>query len=434
MTHQYIYYMKLLIIGNLEGQLISASRMLQKNGARVRTASDTVAALYAMRNGANPDVILMDVHADIKGFIKAANSEHMSVLVVACGVEPSVKQVEAAISAGAKEFLPLPPEEHLISAILQSLLDLDLQGQAIGSSIAFEKTLKTAKQIAASKATVLITGESGTGKEVMAKYIHRHSLSAEAELVSVNCAAIPDNLLESELFGHEKGAFTGAIERRIGKFEQANGTTLLLDEISEMDLHLQAKLLRAIQEREITRVGGKEVIKLDLRIIATSNQNLLEAIKNGTFREDLYYRLNVINLSLPPLRERKEDIITLAKFFVEKYAKLNNVNHKSISSDLQDKLLSYNWPGNVRELENVMHRGLLLAHNDEISTDDVLLDLQHTANDDKLLGSATLSEIEKRAIMKTMAQQKGDQVKTAMILGITVANLQAKLNDYLLTG
>ena len=219
---------------------------------------------------------------------------------------------------------------------------------------------------------MLITGECGTGKEVLARYVHTRSNRAKKPFICVNCAAIPENLLESELFGHEKGAFTGAVARRIGKFEEATGGTLLLDEISEMDVRLQAKLLRAIQERVIDRVGGTRPVPVDIRIIATSNRNLAEAVREGTFREDLLFRLNVVNLKIPPLRERPADVIELAQFFAKKYAEANGVPVRPLSAEARKALALHRWPGNVRELENTMHRAVLLPTGPEIGADGIL--------------------------------------------------------------
>ena len=230
----------------------------------------------------------------------------------------------------------------------------------------------SAQQIAGSDASVLITGESGTGKEVLARYVHTRSKRAKKHFISVNCAAIPEALLESELFGHEKGAFTGAVARRIGKFEEANGGTLLLDEISEMDVRLQAKLLRAIQERVIDRVGGTKPVPVDIRIIATSNRNLAEAARNGTFREDLLFRLNVVNLRIPPLRERPLDVQALAEHFVDKYSKANGLPGRPLSAEGRKALALNRWPGNVRELENTLHRAVLLTSGAEIGADALM--------------------------------------------------------------
>src|SRR5208283_5998015 len=250
-------------------------------------------------------------------------AERIHVPIVACGVTNDARAAVNAIHAGAKEYIPLPPDPDLIAAVLAAVTDD--RREMIYRDDAMASVVKLAQQIAGSDASVLITGESGTGKEVLARYLHARSTRAKKSFITVNCAAIPENLLESELFGHEKGAFTGALARRIGKFEEANGGTLLLDEISEMDGRLQAKLLRALQEREIDRVGGSKPVKVDIRVIATSNRDLAQAVRDGVFREDLLYRLNVVNLRLPALRERPGDILALAEHFGRKYAKANGM-------------------------------------------------------------------------------------------------------------
>jgi DNA-binding NtrC family response regulator len=311
--------------------------------------------------------------------------------------------------------------------------------------------LSLADQIAGSEASILVTGESGTGKEVLARYVHRKSLRNDKPFISVNCAAIPENLLESELFGHEKGAFTGAIARRIGKFEEANGGTLLLDEISEMDARLQAKLLRAIQEREIDRVGGTKPVKVDIRIIATSNRDLAEAVKHGTFREDLLYRLNVVNLRLPALRERPKDIRALAHHFARKYAEANGVPYRAISSPTERLLLSHNWKGNVRELENTIHRAVLLATGAEISPEAIRLPdgtqvgaaptvSPQNSSVQSAVASAgavtrslvgrTVSDVERDLILDTLDHCLGNRTHAANILGISIRTLRNKLKEY----
>ena len=316
--------------------------------------------------------------------------------------------------------------------------------------------LALADQIAGSEASILITGESGTGKEVMARYVHRKSARADKAFISVNCAAIPENLLESELFGHEKGAFTGAIARRLGKFEEANGGTLLLDEISEMDARLQAKLLRAIQEREIDRVGGTKPVKVDIRIIATSNRDLTEAVKHGTFREDLLYRLNVVNLRIPALRERPKDIRALAHHFARKYADVNGVPYRSISSPTERTLLGHFWKGNVRELENTIHRAVLLASGAEITPEAIRLpdgshvgpaqtitSAQDTSVQNAVTNAAavtrglvgrTVSDVERDLILDTLDHCLGNRTHAANILGISIRTLRNKLREYTESG
>jgi DNA-binding NtrC family response regulator len=249
--------------------------------------------------------------------------------------------------------------------------------------------IKRAEQVAASEASVLINGESGTGKEVLARHLHRKSRRSAGPFVALNCAAIPDNLLESELFGHEKGAFSGAVARRIGKFEAANGGTLLLDEISEMDVRLQAKLLRALQEREIDRLGGGDPVKVNVRILATTNRDLEVEVKAGRFREDLFYRLNVINIVLPPLRERTGDIPVLVDFFLSKYADIAPFGRCTLGEDAQDKLMTYSWPGNVRELENTIYRAALLASGPVVTANEVILTSEQKTYYQALLESST---------------------------------------------
>src|SRR5258708_6753718 len=276
--------------------------------------------------------------------------ERSHLPIVACGISNDARAAVAAIHAGAKEYIPLPPDPELIAAVLAAVAndtrDLVYRDEAMA------KVIKLAQQIAGSDASVMITGESGTGKEVLARYVHTRSNRSRKPFISINCAAIPEHLLESELFGHEKGAFTGAIARRIGKFEEATGGTLLLDEISEMDVRLQSKLLRAIQERVIDRVGGTRPVPIDIRIIATSNRNLADAVREGSFREDLLFRLNVVNLKIPPLRDRPADILELAQHFAKKYADANGVPLRPISADARRSLTSNPWPGNGRGREN----------------------------------------------------------------------------------
>src|SRR5246127_1693262 len=313
--------MRLLIVGTLKGQLTTATKIAMDNGASVTHAEGAEQAMAVLRSGKGADLLLVDVALDIRDLVMRLEAEHIHVPIVACGISNDARAAVAAIHAGAKEYIPLPPDPELIAAVLAAVTD-DSRDM-IYSDEAMASVVKLAQQIAGSEASVLITGESGTGKEVLARFVHSRSQRAKKPFITVNCAAIPENLLESELFGHEKGAFTGALGRRIGKFEEANGGTLLLDEVSEMDVRLQAKLLRAIQERVIDRVGGTRPVKVDIRIIATSNRDLADAVKHGLFREDLLYRLNVVNLRLPALRERPRDIQALARHFANKYATAN---------------------------------------------------------------------------------------------------------------
>src|ERR671929_720601 len=306
--------MRLLIIGRLSGELVAASKIAMSRGAAVTQADGVAQALNVLR-GKGADLIMIDVALAIADLVAALDLERIRTPVVACGTGSDARAAVAAIQAGAKEYIPLPPDPELIAAVIEAVAT---DSRAfVWRDPAMERVVKLAEQIARSEASVLITGESGTGKEVLARHVHAKSNRRDKPFVSVNCAAIPDNLLESELFGHEKGAFTGAVARRVGKFEEASGGTLLLDEISEMDPRLQAKLLRALQEREIDRVGSTQPIKVDIRLIATSNRDMAEAVRRGDFRDDLYFRLSVLTLHLPPLRERPRDIAPLVEHFAK---------------------------------------------------------------------------------------------------------------------
>jgi DNA-binding NtrC family response regulator len=370
------------------------------------------------------------------------------VPIVACGTQTDARAAVAAIHAGAKEYIPLPPDPEMIAAVLAAVAN-DTR-EMIYRDDAMAHVVKLAQQIAPSDASVLVTGESGTGKEVLARFVHARSNRARGSFISVNCAAIPEALLESELFGHEKGAFTGAVARRIGKFEEANGGTLLLDEISEMDVRLQAKLLRALQERVIDRVGGTRPVPVDIRIIATSNRNLAEAVRDGTFREDLLFRLNVVNLKLPPLRERPADVIELAQHFVRLYSQANGIPLRPLSTDARRQLSLARWPGNVRELENTMHRAVLMASGDEIgpeailSPDGLRLDqskpaaVAHAAMAaeavTRSLVGRTVADVERDLILETLKHCLGNRTHAANILGISIRTLRNKLNEYSTAG
>jgi two-component system response regulator FlrC len=438
--------MRLLVVGKLSGQLATAVKMAMSAGAKVSHVETIEAATHALRSGQGADLLMVDYDLDIAGLIAANEAERIRAPVVACGIAADPKRAADAIRAGAKEFIPLPPEAELIAAVLSAVSD-DNRPMVVRDP-AMHQVIQLADQVAASEASILITGESGVGKEVVARYVHQKSRRANRTFISVNCAAIPENLLESELFGHEKGAFTGAVARRIGKFEEANGGTLLLDEISEMDARLQAKLLRAIQEREIDRVGGAKPVRVDIRILATSNRDLAQAVKDGTFREDLLYRLNVVNLRLPPLRERPGDVIAMAEFFVKKYSAANGVAEKPLSVEAKRRLAAHRWPGNVRELENAMHRAVLLAVGPEIDENAIRLpDGQPLAPVDAHARTAqaaasaaevvarsfvgqTVAEMEQTLIIETLEHCFGNRTHAANILGISIRTLRNKLKEY----
>ena len=435
--------MRLLIVGKLNGELITAAKIARDRGAQVAQVDGIETALNHLRAGRGADLLMVDVNLNIRALVDAMEAERIVSPIVACGTGTDARAAVAAIQAGAKEYIPLPPDAELIAAVLEAV-SRD-KSEFIFRDPIMERVVKLAHQVAASEASVLITGESGVGKEVMARLVKHKSKRRDKPFVSVNCAAIPENLLESELFGHEKGSFTGAVARRIGKFEEANGGTLLLDEISEMDVRLQAKLLRAIQERVIDRVGGTAPVKVDIRIIATSNRNLSEAVKQGVFREDLFYRLNVVNLRIPALRERPADILALAEHFAIKYAELNGIAQKILSADARRALVNNHWKGNVRELENTLHRAVLLATGTEIDADALVSPegdnlnapvgtasrAAHTAEAvTRSLVGQTVSRVEQELILDTLDHCLGNRTHAAKILGISIRTLRNKLNEY----
>ncbi|RED52421.1 sigma-54-dependent transcriptional regulator [Aestuariispira insulae] len=461
--------MRLLIIGTLDGHMTTAGQIAHKRGAKVVAVESLDGALSNLRAGQGADLIMVDVRMRIDLLVKQLETERIHVPVVACGIEgTSAEEAAQAIQKGAKEYIPLPPDPEMIAAVLEAVAQED--SAIIHRDPATKQVLKLADQIAPSDASILITGESGTGKEVMARYLHNKSRRSSGNFVAINCAAIPENLLESELFGHEKGAFSGAVARRIGKFEEADGGTILLDEISEMDLRLQAKLLRVIQEREVDRVGGSKPVKVDVRILATSNRDMEQTIKEGNFREDLYFRLNVVNIQLPSLRERRQDIVILAEHFAKKYAEANGVPEKPLSGGAIAMLERHNWPGNVRELENTMHRAILLAHGSEIDESAIILtgsqygqanmaaavSAQPTTGDSQpaeetqaeavsadqgdagegmtdangnLVGR-TVADVERQLIIDTLDHCLGNRTHAANILGISIRTLRNKLKLY----
>ena len=429
--------MRLLIIGTLDGQIGGASRIAMDRGAQVTHTDDIKSGLEALRSGSSADLLMVDVNLDIGALIESLKSERIIIPVVACGIGNDTQAAVRAIKAGAKEFIPLPPDTDLIAAVLSAVTEED--HAIIYQDPAMVELLRLADQVAPSNASILVTGESGTGKELIARHLHNKSLRAKERFIAVNCAAIPENLLESELFGYEKGSFTGAVSRRIGKFEEANGGTLLLDEITEMDPRLQAKLLRAIQEREIDRVGGSKPISIDVRIVATSNRDIADEVTKGAFREDLYFRLNVVNLILPPLRERPLDIECLSKNFINKYAEANGVDPLPLASTTKDMLKAHKWPGNVRELENTMHRAVLLSSGTEIGPEAIMLSGQPAPTNQAVgtdednpanMVGRTVSAVERDLIIDTLQHCLGNRTHAANILGISIRTLRNKLKLY----
>ena len=420
------------------------------------------------------DLIISDMRMpEIDGLsmfemLKATGIKTPVCFVTAYG---SVTGAVEALKIGAYDYILKPFSPEVIEELIRRTFELSdaaagekpqqeqdhNQKGTVYKSAYMEHVFSLAKDVAESEATVLITGESGTGKEVLARFIHENSGHAKGPFVAVNCAAIPENLIESELFGYEKGAFTGAVNKKLGKFETADGGTILLDEIGEIPIHLQAKLLRVLQEKEVERLGALKPSKINTRVLATTNRNLKEMSQEGTFREDLYYRLNVISMELPPLRDRKEDVADLSSFFIKKYSEINKKAVKPLSDDALKALQSYDWPGNVRELEHTIERAIVLSKTNEITSKDLFLHgitiagfkskpeteniveekeevkkTADTSSDESMGGTVgrTIADVEQELILKTLQDVAGNRTKAAEILGITVRTLRNKLNEY----
>lgn len=422
----------------------------------IEEADDGSSAIEVVREQAF-DLILMDIRMVKVSGLEALNeikAFNPAIPVIIMTAYSSVETAVEALKNGAYDYLTKPLDfDELRLTMARAMDHLQLKEEnrilkesleyrfdrhnIIGRSQVMTELLDTVAQVALSEATILVTGESGTGKEVVAGTIHYNSPRNDRPFVKINCAAITETLLESELFGHEKGAFTGAFKRSEGKFRQAHGGSILLDEISEMSLPMQVKLLRVLQEREITRVGGDEVIKVDVRVIAATNRDLLIEIEKGRFREDLYYRLNVVTLKVPSLKERKEDIPLLAQHFLRIFSEKNNKSVKGFTPQAMDRMLHYGWPGNVRELMNAVERGIVLTREDYIGEKDLPLTIEgisieseSTMANSMIPGDLPLEEIEKEAVLKTLDMAGGNKSETARRLGITRRTLHKKLKKY----
>ena len=447
---------KILIVDDEEGMRLAMSEALKRAGYITETSVDGISALSKLESEKYSMVITDMKMPKVTGMdllreIKKISPDTKVILVTAYG---TVDCAVEAMKEGASDFLLKPfsfesllqivkggfassgkPSALLRSPTTQTKKNVgDEVKEIVTKDKIFLRILNMAVEIAKSDSTVLVYGESGTGKELIAQLIHENSNRKSKPFVAVNCAAIPDNLLESELFGHEKGSFTGAAFRKYGKFELAQGGTLLLDEIGEMSMTLQAKLLRVLQEYEVDRVGGKEPVPIDVRVISTTNVDIKQAVSEKKFREDLYYRLNVIPIRVPPLRDRKGDVEVLTEHFIKKMSSKNNKNIKGITKEALDILINRKWYGNVRELQNMIERAVLLCRKDNIRKEDFILEeiVEKSMSDnfEVNLSPITIDEMEKKLIEKTLDDKGGNRTHAAKSLGISIRTLRNKLNEY----
>ena len=455
---------RLFIISENPKERMEFSQLFEGMGLRVdSTPSGDDVDIYLAEK--EPDLIIADDTTpglDALGLLTHINENLPHTQVIFITSEPQVDHALNLMKAGALEYLvkPIGQKQLELCAKRAILSRAHLEKNDPGDSVCepkvksenpksgvriithdpgMESLIQLVDRVADSSASVLIQGESGTGKELFAKYIHEKSSRSDAPFIAINCAALPENLLESELFGHEKGAFTGAISRKLGKFELAHGGTLFLDEITEMQIHLQAKLLRVLQERMVDRVGGMQPVDVDVRVIATTNRNAAEAVEKDQFRQDLFYRLNTIPIVIPPLRHRMDDLEELCGYFIKKYCKIDGRNVKGVTKLALERLSHHQFSGNVRELENIIHRAVLLSMSGQIEPGDLMLDNlppSKTQGDGQACVEtpprmpSSLKEMEQQMIFKTLDQTEGNRTHAAKILGISVRTLRNKLNEY----
>ncbi len=445
---------KILIVDDETAHCQMLEAVLKVEKYATQRAQDGQSAIEAVKERFY-DLILMDIRMNRVGGIEALEKiKEISpdIPIIMMTAYASVDTAVQAMRSGAYDYLTKPLDiDELKILVAKALRHHQLEKEniflkeqlgsrfdfsnIIGRSRTMKELLETVAMVAPSEATALIMGESGTGKELIANAIHQNSPRSSYPFIKVNCAALPETLLESELFGHEKGAFTGAVSRRQGRFHLAHKGSILLDEIAEMSMATQSKILRVLQEREFEPIGSSETFKVDTRIITATNKNLEEEVRANRFREDLYYRINVVNLTVPSLRDRREDIPLLVDFFLKRYAKKNHRNLKGFTPKAMDLLMRYDWPGNIRELENVVERSVIMVRGDFITPDEfpgVLksLDPEYEQISAEMLSGKSLKEMEKAMIMRTLQETDGNRTRAAEILGISRRTLQLKLKEY----
>ncbi len=444
---------RILIVDDEANARQALESLLADEGFETAGASNGEEALQLIERFA-PGAVLTDVRMPVMdgmGLLTKARATGSDAVFVMMTAFATIEMAVEAMAAGAENYLVKPLNVGAVVAVLKKalekrrlLIETDLLRQRvrqryqfqsiIGDSPQLQSVFDVVKRAAPTKATVLILGESGTGKELIAQALHEESPRKNKPFVKVNCAALSETLLESELFGHEKGSFTGAAARREGRFEVADGGSLLLDEIGEVSPAIQIKLLRVLQNREFERVGGNQTIKVDVRLIAATNKDLAAEVKAGRFREDLYYRLNVVAVTLPPLRDRKGDIPALVNHFIDKFAKAYDKSITGLTPGTLNALLSHSWPGNVRELENAVERAVVLAKTKDLTADDLPSSMSGprptAAASGSLIPGATMLDIEREAILRTMAMVDGSTARTAEVLGISIRKIQYRLKEY----
>jgi two-component system response regulator HydG len=442
---------KILVVDDEASARSGLEKLLRQAGYAVETAADGAQA-FALLVERPPDIIVTDLKMPIMDGMQLLAKVHEQNRALPVLVATAFGEIDAAVAAmraGAADFLTKPIDFDVLSDAIERALERrnlkveaenlrrqlrekggeGLQGLT-GTSPAMQKVYRLARQVAPSRATLLITGESGTGKGELAKAIHALSPRAKAPFVALHCAALPETLLESELFGHERGSFTGADKRRLGRFEQANNGTLFLDEIGEISPLTQVKLLRVLQEKTFERVGGNEPIGVDVRLLAATNRDLAADVREGRFREDLYYRLNVVHIEMPPLRLRGGDVLVLANHFLRKFAEENQKRVEGLTESARSKILTYRWPGNVRELENALERAVVMAAGPEIEADDLPFAAATPSLGPVRIPGSTMAEIERYAIMATLEATQGSTTKAAELLDISVRTIQYRLHEY----
>jgi two-component system, NtrC family, response regulator HydG len=442
---------RILIVDDEPDVLGFMRELLEQKGYEVETATGGEQALVLLAEAA-PALLITDLRMpqmnglDLLGKVRAQNPNVPGIVLTAAG---DISSAVLAMRAGAADYLTKPIDVGaLLLSVERALEHRDLQAEAenlrsqlsaknheglaglLGTSLPMQRIYRMARQVAPARATVLITGESGTGKGQLAGVIHELSPRKGAPFVSVHCAALADTLLESELFGHEKGAFTGADKRRLGRFEQANGGTLFLDEIGEIPMATQLKLLRLLQERTLERVGSNDSIPIDVRVVAATSKDLTSEVREHRFREDLFYRLNVVHIEMPPLRLRGHDVMVLAEHFLQRFARENRRRIDGFSNAARAKILSHSWPGNVRELENAMERAVVFSEGLLVEAEALPFASVPLGFDDLLIPGASLAEIERYAITKTLAAVDGSTSRAAEILDVSVRKIQYRLHEY----